>query len=490
MSHSVQSLVQLGGEGSWFFHNPPVMKTRQFLVLWLLSACLVGLFAVTAEHRLGRTAAIAMDVIGQYSTDSRPLSVLRLDPVRLQQTLDQGNVVSAVTQLENGWKLQYDEYFRHRLTVQSLTAPQMAERLNRIATITGNRTALIYAISLPNQLELILVSPSGLLLHRRVPAANRQALMETANEFRTTIAQSSSSRRNYLAVGQQMYQWMIAPLAAELERERIDTLVFCLGGGLRSLPLAALHTGQQFLIEQYNLAMIPAFNLLDHDPVRFDGVRVLAMGASEFQQAPPLPAVPLEVETITRLWPGESWLNQQFTTEWLKSRRSRYPFGIVHLATHAQVTAGPIENSYIQFWDKPLRLNRVEELNLHVPVVQLLVLSACNTALGDPQAELGFAGLAVQTGVKASLASLWHVSDAGTLVLMTDFYQQLKTSAIKAEALRKAQLAMLRGEANLRSDRIVQAMPSSLPRSLRSYRNTDFSHPYYWAAFTLIGNPW
>jgi CHAT domain-containing protein len=138
-------------------------------------------------------------------------------------------------------------------------------------------------------------------------------------------------------------------------------------------------------------------------------------------------------------------------------------------------------------------LNQLEELKLSNPQVELLVLSACTTAVGDEQAELGFAGLAVHAGVKSALASLWYVSDVGTLGLMTEFYQQLRTAPIKAEALRQAQLAMLRGEVRLQDGYLVrsgnnQALP--LPSELAARGDRNLSHPYYWAAFTMIGSPW
>jgi CHAT domain-containing protein len=136
-----------------------------------------------------------------------------------------------------------------------------------------------------------------------------------------------------------------------------------------------------------------------------------------------------------------------------------------------------------------LQLNQVRELGLDKPAVQLLVLSACRTALGTPNAELGFAGLAVQSGARAVLASLWSADDVGTLVLMADFYQQLKTAPLKSTAIRNTQIAMLKGELTLGNSssrrvrgNLLQGLPSSPER--------DFSHPYYWAAFTTIGNPW
>jgi CHAT domain-containing protein len=129
------------------------------------------------------------------------------------------------------------------------------------------------------------------------------------------------------------------------------------------------------------------------------------------------------------------------------------------------------------------------------PQIELLTLSACTTALGNEQAELGFTGLAVQAGVKSALGSLWKVNDVGTLALMSEFYWQLKQPnvTIKAEALRQAQIAMLRGKVYVESGKLqgVENLGEiQLPSELASQGNKKLSHPYYWAGFTMIGSPW
>lgn len=416
----------------------------------------------------------------------------RLYPPRLVQALDRQDIPDAIRQVELGWKKQFEEYYRGQLTSQYLELDQMQHSLNRLHRLTRKKTALVYAIPVEEHLELILVTPTGKPLHRRIQAASQSVLLETAQSFRSEIANPISRSKKYLQPAKQLYDWLILPLEPTLQAEKIDTLIFCLGSGLRSLPMAALHNGQQFLVEKYSLAIIPAFNLLDQHPAVLQGVQVLAMGASEFESEPPLPAVPTELSAIAdSLWSGQSLLNQKFTLANLKAERAKIPYGIVHLATHANFLPGSVDESYIQFWNEKLRLHQFRQLGLRIPIVQLLVLSACTTALGNTQAELGFAGLAVQSGSKAALASLWPVHDAGTLVLMTRFYDQLKTSPIKAEALRQAQLAMLKRQTDIDQNLDLDVEGKrTLPPEVEAYLQGNFSHPYYWAAFTMIGNPW
>jgi CHAT domain-containing protein len=230
----------------------------------------------------------------------------------------------------------------------------------------------------------------------------------------------------------------IAPIEADLQARGIQNLAFIMDAGLRTLPLAALHNGKEFLIERYSVGLMPSFSLTDTRYANIRDSQVLGAGASTFDQFTPLPASQVEISTITqKLWKGNSLFNEQFTLSNLKAKRHQQPFGIVHLATHGVFLPGDLNNSFIQLWDQRLQLSQLRELGWNDPPLELIVLSACNTAVGNEEAELGFAGLAAQVGVKTALASLWSVSDEGTLALMTEFYQQLKTAPIRAEALRR-----------------------------------------------------
>ena len=314
--------------------------------------------------------------------------------------------------------------------------------------------------------------------------------MQVANQFRSQVT-NVRNPNGYLTTGKQLYDWLIAPIEATLKERGISNLAFALDSRLRSLPLTALSDGQQFLVEKYSLGLMPSLSLtytLYHD---IRNLEVLAMGADKFADQQPLPAVPIELSTITSIWQGKSFLNSDFTLKNLKAQRQERPFGIIHLATHANFSSGQASNSYIQLWDTKLRLDQLSDLGWNNPPVDLLVLSACRTALGNEEAELGFAGLAVQAGVNSAIGSLWYVSDQGTLGLMTEFYQQLKQTAIKAEALRQAQLAMLRGQINITGGKLVVGNKSlPLPPELANLQDQNFIHPYYWSAFTMIGSPW
>jgi len=341
-----------------------------------------------------------------------------------------------------------------------------------------------------DRLELVLVTPTGSPIRKLVPVTRRE-VMRAVSIFRARIA---GRGENYLPQAQQLYTWLIQPLRAELQTQGIENLTFIMDEGLRSLPMAALHDAEagEFLVQQYSMGLMPSMSLTDTRYVDIRTNRVLAMGTATFSNQTPLPAAGVEIQTIRNRWGGEALPDQAFTVENLRDqRRPDQPFGIVHLATHARFQRNSLSNSYIQFYDQQLTLDRLRELSLNNPPVELLVLSACETALGDKEAELGFAGLAVKSGVKTALASLWRASDTGTLGLMNEFYNQLRQVRIKSEALRQAQIAMINGQMRVENGAVLGAgEPIDLPPELANLRNQDFSHPYYWAAFTLIGSPW
>jgi len=345
-----------------------------------------------------------------------------------------------------------------------------------------------------DELELVLVTATGQPIRHRM-RVTRQDVLAVSDRFRREIAtRPRRSSQPDIESAQQLYNWLIAPLEADLEAQNITNLVFVLDAGLRSIPLAALHNGNGFIIENYSIGLMPSLSLSDTTYNDIRNSAVLGMGAGEFDNHAPLPGASAEVEIVTgSLWEGVAFLDEDFTLAQLQQARARSPYGIIHLATHGNFRAGKPNNSYIQLGDTQLTLDQLRTLGLYNPPVELLVLSACRTALGDEEAELGFAGLAVAAGVKSALGSLWRVSDEGTLGLMAAFYGHLRVEPIKAEALRQTQLAMMRGEIRIEEGQLVTPngtfpLPPELVEWGGGYK--ELKHPHYWSAFTLIGNPW
>ncbi|MEG4393703.1 CHAT domain-containing protein, partial [Microcoleus sp. BROC3] len=427
------------------------------------------------------------------------------------------NLDSVIFPVEERFTWEFVDYLNLPSTNTIATLEDAQNTLRGVQQATGIKPALIYIGFVPkgstvdrpynssrilrveqqiqasDELELITIAPEGVPVRQRIPGTSRAQVMEAVQRFRDELTNPVKRKtKNYLPLAQQLYQWIVAPLEAELQAQGIENLSFISDRGLRSIPMGALHDGKGFLIERYSVGSMPSLSLTDTSPANFKNSQVLAMGASHFSDMSPLPAVEIEVSTITpQQWPGKSFLNEAFTLANLKSQRQQQPFGMIHLATHAEFRSGDPSESFIQLWDTKLRLDQLRQMNWHSPQVEMLVLSACRTAVGDREAELGFGGLAVQAGVKSAMATLWYVSDEGSLGLMSEFYAQLKTAPIKAEALRQAQLAMLRQEVRIEGGMLHTSGGNlPLPPELANVGSQNFSHPYYWSAFRMIGNPW
>ena len=423
---------------------------------------------------------------------------------------------SLFSQLEERSTSQFQEYLEIANTVNVATLKDAQDVLSQVSQSSTEKPALVYVYYVPSaehedsvvvagelqgraddQLEVMLVTAEGAPIRRRQWGVSRAQVERVAAEFRREATSQFSMPRDYLPSAQQLFQWMIAPIEEEIESQAISSLAFIMGDGLRTIPIAALHDGQNFLIEDYSLGLMPTFSLTDfglggdHTEAT---PKVLAMGASRFEQQSPLPAVASELALISEeLWlPGASFLNENFTLDNLKSQVASHQYDILHLATHAVFKSGDLNQSYIQLWDDRLNLSDMDSIGLSQADISLIILSACSTALGDRNSEYGFAGLAVNAGSRSALASLWPVSDEGTLGFMTQFYQQLPTAELRSEALRAAQLNMLRGKVGIDRGQIYgpnSEIEATIPE-LAASGSWDFSHPFYWSAFTLIGSPW
>ncbi|MEM7757213.1 MAG: CHAT domain-containing protein [Cyanobacteria bacterium P01_A01_bin.40] len=432
--------------------------------------------------------AIMIVVINTHPLRSQILLSSPPLPADKEELVDLVQFSDTIDRLESKWENDYERYFQRNFSNQSRSARQIANRLKKIRSQTEINPAVIWAVPKEDFLQLILVTPERQFVIKKIPGANRARLESRVKELDMAIKDRQSLK--YLTPARLIYSWLFRPLEPYLEAENIDTLLLCTGAKLRSLPFAVLHDGEQFVIEKYNLARIPAFNLTDTSYEQKSERQVLAMGASEFEKLPSLPGVKTELDTIVpTLWPGRKIYNQNFTVENLISAHQLGNFDIVHIASHSDFNSGSPENSYIQFSDRKLSLDQLAELNLDLPQVDLLVLSACQTAVGNEDAEFGFAGLAMQAGVKSALASLWSIDDAGTVLLMSNFYEELKSTPVKSAALRQAQMNLLSQQVFVEGNQ-VRGMDVKVQLPFSATKDENYSHPFYWAGFTIIGNPW
>jgi CHAT domain-containing protein len=326
--------------------------------------------------------------------------------------------------------------------------------------------AVIYPVLLPDRLEIIVSFPDK-RLQQYTTSVSEEKILAGIQAMQASFRRTSFLQER-LAAAQQLHHWLIQPIATDLTRQGVQTLVFVLDGSLRNLPMAALHDGSHYLIEQYQIALAPSLQLLNPHQLRPGEMRALVGGLSEgMAGATPLPGVEQEVNEIRQQIPTRILLNQAFTTDALKTQMQAVPFTVIHFATHGQFSSNA-RDTYIQTWDGRLTVTDLQDLLNQRSLtdrhgIDLLVLSACQTAVGDNRATLGMAGVAVRSGARSTLATLWRVNDASTAEFVTRFYQALvQPGSNKAQAVRAAQMAMIQSPA--------------------------FNHPFYWAPFILVGN--
>jgi filamentous hemagglutinin family protein len=351
-----------------------------------------------------------------------------------------------------------------------------------------------------DQLEIIILTSKDKIIRQVIPEVKRKELLETVvKDFQEKVSNQNSGD-TYKKSASQLYKWMIIPLEEAFKSQgilgKINNLVFIPDAKLRSVPFAALYNEEngKFLVEDYSIGLMPSFSLTDTRYFPIQSTKLLAMGASKFQDLRALNYAPIEVELITRpnIWSGKALTEQDFTLDKFQSERSQASYGIVHLSTHAKFEKN-LSDSYIQFGkDFRLTIKEIGKAKFNDPPVNLLVLSACETALGEEKAELGFAGLAAKAGVQSVLASLWDVEQGQTFLLMSEFYKHLKGAApIKAEALQRAQIAMIKDEVRIEKGQLILSDGTTLPISLPSdSQRITTAHPAYWSGFTMVGSPW
>jgi len=378
--------------------------------------------------------------------------------------------------LQPGANIEQKDLIEARKTIEAL---QLAELDNffRDACLDAKpaqidrvdpSAAVFYTIILDDRLEVIAALPDAPLQHYTTFKTPEDVDDITEEALTALLSPRLRGRiESFLDPASEIYDWLIRPALADLEASNIETLVFVLDGRLRNLPMSALYDGEQFLVENYSIALTPGLQLLEPRAIAEADFSVLTGGLSEARGGfSALPSVREEVERIVSAVPADLLLNETFTEENFKEQFDRSQFPIVHLATHGEFSSNA-EDTFVLTWNDRINANELESLlqseTARGATVELLVLSACRTAAGDDRAALGLAGVAVRAGARSTVASLWYISDDATAVLMTEFYQQLASKEVrKAEALRRAQVAIL--------------------------ENDRYYHPYYWAAFVLVGN--
>ena len=421
--------------------------------------------------------------IGPMYFDLADLLLTKSEGIR-DDKAKQGLLVEARSTIEQLKSAELEDYL-HDDCVQLYKRERQQRNGRPQLQDTGvDGCAVIYIVPLTDRIELLVQVRSRLYEVQSLHSASE--LKQTTAEFGKQVRSVESSEYRSSAV--QLYDWLIRPLAALLNENRIHTLVFVPDENLRTVPMSALYDGRlnQHLIEQYAVAVVPGLELTEAAKGQ-GGLRqsLLVSGLSQARapEFPALPYVPIELSNVQQSLHAASsreLLDSNFILQNLEYELHNRPCSIMHIASHGHFGDDASKTFILTFNGAELTLDKLEKLiktQEYDPrgtsrPVDLLVLSCCQTALGDDRAALGLAGVAVKSGARSALATLWSVNDASSALLITEFYHELATgsqspgtaSLSKAQALQEAQKALLNSD------------------------NLAYRHPFFWAPYLIIGN--
>jgi CHAT domain-containing protein len=360
----------------------------------------------------------------------------------------------------------------------------------------GHDVVLAQYIVQDDKLQIIVTTPTVIVA--REAAISRQDLNAKIYAFREVL---SNPKLDPLPQAQALYQLLMGPISEDLRQNGGSTLVLSLDGALRYLPFAALHDGQHYLVETQSLVMLTeAAQGSLRDAPQADW-RIWGLGVSEAKPGfSALPNVKGELGGIVgpQGIDGKVQLDAQFTERSLREGiNDQYP--VIHIASHYQFTPGSSSDSFLLLGDGTRMTLADIKAKLDLQYVDLLTLSACQTALGGGEDANGMeveglGAIAQRQGAKAVLASLWPVADSSTALLMQNLYRLHRDDHLsKAVALQQAQLLLLHGTAGAASAGLERgahsvAAPGAAPATFRIDPKAPFAHPYFWAPFILIGN--
>lgn len=393
-----------------------------------------------------RTDLIAMNQNTQFSFRENVEPVYRdfVDILLKDSNSQETNLKLAREVIESLQLAEIDNFLRSSCLRPTTEIDKLLEK--------DNPTAVIYPIILEQRLEVIVKLPSTEIRHYTTNVSKTE-IEETISQLRENLP---INNRNYEINpdSEKIYTWLIQPVKTELDKNQIKTLVFVLDGALRNIPMSVLYDKEQqkYLFQNYAIALTPGLQLVDPKPLKKVKLNALVggIGAENLVDGITLSLlenVKGELEDIrTEIPQSQELFNEKLTKINLENQVKSHPFSVVHLATHGQFSSNP-EQTYIAVWQDKLKINELDNLlrtrdKTKPESIELLVLSACKTAKGDKQAALGLAGIAVKSGARSTLASLWVANDESTKKLMSEFYKQLNKGVTKAEALQRAQLSL------------------------------------------------
>ena len=423
---------------------------------------------------------------------------------QLSQLIQQREIIA--TEYEQTAKALIKEIRDRKSSDDQFFDPRKVAKMNEIVSAQPN-TVLIYPLILKDKIWVLWASKGGITKSIEVPNVGLEKVSSNVLKLRNLL-QSPNNLEELQQTSKQLYDWLIpAELQTELNVNKIEHLIFAPDSVTRYIPMGVLFDGKKYLIENYTIATIISADLTNTTarlPNSAKSTSILAAGLSQsISGFSPLPNVLTEINAIVRtadnpnngIYDGVKLLDRTFTRENLRDNLGNH--AIAHIATHGKFVSGDADKSFLVLGDgKTLPIPEIEKFR-GLDKLHLVVLSACQTALGGTNGDgteiAGISYYFLNTGAKAVIASLWEVSDDSTSLLMQQFYNNLAKSTTsapitKAEAMRQAQLSLLQKQITAKDS--IQRGTVAVVYEAGAKPTDNYSHPYYWSPFILIGNGW
>ncbi|AFY55532.1 hypothetical protein Riv7116_3054 [Rivularia sp. PCC 7116] len=407
------------------------------------------------------------------------------------------NQLSKVVETIDSLKLaELQNYFGNDCILSALNPKQVDELLeDKENSAAFENTAFLSSIILDGKTGILLQSANQETKFKWIEDPNQEGtdkivstekLEKKIAKFRRGLVRGREQLIYDTTTASELYDWIIRPFIkdGDISPETFKTLVFLQDGFLRSVPMAALYDRQQekYLVETYAIATTPSLRITTPKSSR-SKQKALILGLTKAatidgKNFKELFAVDREVRAVKKQFPNYTDLiDDNFIPENFRQKLQKTTYPVVHIASHAQFGVIPEDTFIVTGNNKKITIseleNSLQNLNSPSDSVELLALTACQTAVGDDRSTLGLAGVALQVGVKSAIASLWSVRDASTSKLVEEFYQNYGKEGMSiAQALQQAQIKMINAK--------------KLPES--EDMNIDYDNPVYWAPMIVIGN--
>ena len=345
-------------------------------------------------------------------------------------------------------------------------------------------------------LDITLILPENDIVGKRVELSTSNFKKYLRNLYSTLISQNDLNIDNPNSPSRKLYELFLSKIEPILKENKITTLLISVDRGLQAVPFAALNNGNSFFGEKYSYAITPSLSLTPLEYVRNPKGKLLALGASNFKNLSNLNFVEQELKNIQSLNQKDVYFNEFFTPKSLINNGSSSDYDRIHIASHAEFLPGDPTNSLIHTTNDIISMKNLSEFRIKrkdLPI-DLFVLSACRTAIGDSQTELGFSGLALQASARSAIGTLWYIDDIVTSAYFVQLYDFLNQRIPKADAIRLTRSAFISKTIRVENDSILgvdgKVLISNLQTNEIQNLQRSLNNPYFWAGIQIMGSPW